>query len=140
LPFYVLKLRKKAARARTSKRRAELAGEMKAIMDELVGAADRSERAGLMGGADKQVVLDHMDRLYRELFAQYDEFVEVDTVLQNRIKTYSEEAADKAKLEGFAEGKFAVARKMLARGMALPEVAEIVELPMDKLQTLGPNL
>jgi hypothetical protein len=28
---------------------------------------------------------------------------------------------------------------MLARGMGLPEVAEIVELPMDQLQTLGSN-
>jgi hypothetical protein len=37
------------------------------------------------------------------------------------------------------EGKFEVARNMLARGMALPEVAEIAELPIDKLQTLALN-
>ncbi|MDR3075845.1 MAG: hypothetical protein LBU26_00975 [Synergistaceae bacterium] len=135
LPFYVLKLRKKAARARTSKRRAELAGEMKAIMDELVGAADRSERAGLMGGADKQVVLDHMDRLYRELFAQYDEFVEVDTVLKDRILTYSEEA----KLRGIAEGKFEVARNFLAMGLTLEQVAEGTGLPQNELQALLPH-
>jgi hypothetical protein len=131
LPFYVLKLRKRAVSARTSRRRAELAGEMKSILDELVAAADRSERTGLMGEADKRIVLEHMDRLYRELFAQYTEFKEADVMLQDRILTYSEEAAEEAELK--------VAKRMLERGMALSEIAEIVELPMDKLQTLVPN-
>jgi hypothetical protein len=141
LPFYVLKLRKRTVCARTPKRRAELAREMKPLLEELMAAADRAERTGLMNEADKRIVLDHMNRLYKELFAQYDEFKEADVTLQDRILTYAEEAAEKAakkaKLEGVAEGKFEVARKMLARGMALPEIAEIVELPIDKIQTLA---
>ncbi|MDR3076067.1 MAG: hypothetical protein LBU26_02100, partial [Synergistaceae bacterium] len=139
LPFYVLKLRKQAVSSRTSKRRAELAGEMRSVLDELMAAVERAGSSGQMGEADKRVVLEHMERIYRELFAQYDEFAEVDVMLKNRILTYSEEA----KLEGIREGKaekaFDVARKMLARGMALPEVAEIAELPIDKLQTLVPH-
>ncbi|GHV38988.1 hypothetical protein FACS1894187_18430 [Synergistales bacterium] len=82
--------------------------------------------------------------------------------MQDRILTYSEEAAKKAakkaelkgiekgiekgraegKAEGKAEGRvekaFDMARKLLARGMTLLEVAEIAELPIDKLQTLVP--
>jgi hypothetical protein len=131
LPFYVLKLRKRAVRARTSKRRVELAKEMKPLMDELVAATDRAERTGLMSEADKRIVLEHMDRLYRELFAQYTEFKEADIMLRDRILTYSEEAAEEAELK--------VAKRMLERGMALSEIAEIVELPVDKLQTLVPN-
>ncbi|GHV42120.1 hypothetical protein FACS1894187_24190 [Synergistales bacterium] len=74
--------------------------------------------------------------------------------MQDRILTYSEEAAKKAakeaakeaelkgiergKTEGRAEKAFDMARKLLARGMTLLEVAEIAELPIDKLQTLVP--
>jgi hypothetical protein len=154
LPFYVLKLRKRTVLARTSKRRAELAGEMKSILDELVAAADRAERAGLMSEADKRILLEHMDRLHRELFAQYTEFKEADVMLQDRILTYSEEAAQKAARKATREAtkkatrKAAkkakeaarkMAKKMLERGMALSEVAEIVELPVDELQALVPN-
>jgi hypothetical protein len=135
LPFYVLKLRKQVVSAKTSERRAELAKEMKPMLDELVAAADRAERTGLMSEADKRIVLEHMDRLYRELFAQYTEFKEMDVMLQDRILTYSEEAAKKAKLEN----SFDVAKRMFERGMALPEIAEIVELPIDKLQSLIPS-
>jgi hypothetical protein len=128
LPFYVLKLRKRVVSAKTSKQRTELAIEMKAILDELVTTVERGEKAGLMNESDKRIVLEHMERLYRELFNHYKEFTEVDSMLRDRILTYSEEAAEKVKFE--------VAQKMLARGMALPEVAEIAELPIDKLQTL----
>jgi hypothetical protein len=131
LPFYVLKLRKRVVRARTSKRRAELAEEMKSILDELVAAADRAEQTGSMSEADKRIVLEHMERLYRELFTQYTEFKEADVVLQDRILTYSEETKLKT--------SFDVAKRMLERGMELSEVAEIVELPVDQLQTLIPN-
>jgi hypothetical protein len=76
LPFYVLKLRKRAVNARTSKRRMELAKEIKPILEELMAAADRAEQTGLMSGSDKRIVLEHMERLYKELFAQYDEYKE----------------------------------------------------------------
>jgi ribosome recycling factor len=172
LPFYVLKLRKRVVRAKTSERRAELAGEMKSILEELVAAVDRAERAGSMSEADERIVLEHMNRLYRELFAQYAELKEADVMLQDRILTYSEEAAIKAAKEARKEARkevakkmkkaaeaakkavekakkeaetaelkksFDVAKRMLERGMELSEIAEIVELPVDKLQTLLPN-
>ncbi|GHV41873.1 hypothetical protein FACS1894187_23830 [Synergistales bacterium] len=89
----------------------------------------------LVSEADKRIVLEHMERLYRELFAQYAEFKEGDVMLQDRILTYSEEA----ELKGRTEKAFDMARKLLARGMTLLEVAEIAELPIDKLQTLVPQ-
>jgi hypothetical protein len=132
LPFYVLKLRKRTVSAKTSKQRTELAVEMKTILNELAAAVDHSEKAGLMNESDKRIVLGYIERLYRELFNQYKEFTEVDSMLRDRILTYSEEAVEK--------NKFEIAQRMLARGMALPEVAEIAELPIDKLQTLTPHL
>jgi predicted transposase/invertase (TIGR01784 family) len=139
LPFYVLKLRKQAVSARTPKRRAELAAEMKSMLGGLMAAVDSAEQTGLMSKTDKRIVLEHMERLYRELFAQYDEFKEGDVMLQDVLLTYSEEAELKGIEKGKAEGKFEVARKMLARGMALPDVAEIAELPIDKIQSLVPH-
>lgn len=134
LPFYVLKLRKRVASAKTDEERAGLTGEMKVVLDELIAAVERGEKAGLMNESDKRIVLEHTERLYRELFNQYKEFTEVDVMLRDRILTYSEEAAEKAKMEKALE----VAQKMLARGMPLPEIAEIAGLPIDKLQTLAP--
>jgi predicted transposase/invertase (TIGR01784 family) len=93
----------------------------------------------LISEADKRILLEHMERLYRELFAQYTEFKEADVMLRDRILTYSEEAARKAAKKAKLEKAFNVAKKMLERGMALPEIAEIVELPVDTLQTLVPN-
>jgi predicted transposase/invertase (TIGR01784 family) len=144
LPFYVLKLRRQTVRAGTSKRRAKLAEEMKAIVDELVAASDRAEQTGLMSEIDKHIVLDHMERLYRELFAQYEEFKESDVVLQDRILTYSEEAELKGRAEGRAEGKaegrvegmFEVARNLLAMGLSFEQVAQGTGLPQNKLQDL----
>ncbi|MDR1621018.1 MAG: hypothetical protein LBS00_01445 [Synergistaceae bacterium] len=136
LPFYVLKLRKRVISAKTSKRRAELAREMKSLFNELVTAVDRSAEAGLMSEPDKRIVLEHMDRLYKELYSPYREFREADTMLQERILTYSEEAAEKAAAKAAEKTKFEVAQKMLMRGMALPDIAEIAGLPLDKLQTL----
>ncbi|GHV33240.1 hypothetical protein FACS1894187_00960 [Synergistales bacterium] len=142
--------------AKTSKRRAELAIEMKEIVDELVMTADRAEASGLVSEADKRIVLDHMERLYRELFAQYAEFKEGDVMLlQDRILICVEEAelegikkgmrkgmkkgVEKGIEKGKVEKAFDVARKLLERGMTLLEVAEIVELPIKKLQTLVPQ-
>jgi predicted transposase/invertase (TIGR01784 family) len=107
-------------------------------MDELVAAADRAESSGLMSETDKRIVLEHMERLYRELFAQYDEFKEGDVMLRDRILTYSEEAELKGKAEGRAEGKFEVARNFLAMGLTLEQVAEGTGLPQNELQALLP--
>ncbi|GHV37457.1 hypothetical protein FACS1894187_14220 [Synergistales bacterium] len=79
--------------------------------------------------------------------------------MQDKILTYSEEAELKGIEKGIKEGieqgiergiekgiekgraekAFDMARKLLARGMTLLEVAEIAELPIDTLQTLVPR-
>jgi predicted transposase/invertase (TIGR01784 family) len=146
LPFYVLKLRKRAMSERNSKRRTELCAEMKEILDELLAAVERAVNVGLMSEPDSRTVLEHTERLYKELYQGYDEFKEADVMLQNMILTYSEEAElrgiekgrEKGREEGREEGiekkAFEVVRKMLARGMDLADIAEIVELPIDTIQ------
>jgi hypothetical protein len=144
LPLYVLKLRRRAASATTSKRRAELAEEMKSILDELVAAADRAEKSGVMSETDKRTVLDHMEYLYKELFAQYDEFKEADMMLRDRILTYSEKAElegiekgiEKGRVEGIEEGKKEMARGLLSNGVSPDIIAKSSGLPMDAIKAL----
>lgn len=126
LPFYVLKLRKRASSARSARRLSELAAEMKAVMDELVAAAERAVEAGLLSEADGRAVLEYTEKLYRELYQDYEEFKEADAVLQDKILTYSEEAELKGMKKGREEGmekgmkkgKVEVARSMLAEGLS----------------------
>jgi hypothetical protein len=156
LPFYVLKLRKRVVSAKTSQQRAELSGEMRAILDGLVEAVDRSAEAGLMSESDKRIVLEHMERLYRELYNPYEELTEVDTMLKDRLLTYSEEAELRGRekgikegiregikegiIEGIREGKKDMARDMakrlLFRGVSPDIVAESAELPLDTVKAL----
>ena len=146
LPFYVLKLRK---RVKKSRRRGTLYIEMKTILENLDAALERAVQTGLMSKMDGRVALEHTERLYKELYQEYTEFREADAVLQDKILTYSEEAELKGRTEGRKEGReegmekgeekkaLKVAKKLLARGMALSEIAEIAELSIDKIQALS---
>jgi flagellar biosynthesis/type III secretory pathway protein FliH len=160
LPFYVLKLRKKVVSAKTSQARAELALEMKQMMEELTAAIERAADVGLMNEADKRAVLEYTERLYRELYEEYEEFKEANVMLQNTILTYSEEAERRGirkgrkegkaegraegraegkaegKAEGRAEGKAEMARNLLRHGVAPDVIAESASLPLDKIWTL----
>jgi predicted transposase/invertase (TIGR01784 family) len=140
LPFYVLKLRRSVKSAKNSERRAELAQKMKSIVDELVEAIDRCAEAGLMDESDKRTVVQLTEQLYKELFANYSEFKEADSTLQERILLYSEEAElrgmEKGMEKGIEKKAFDVAKKMLSRGMTLTEVAEIAGLPLESVKTL----
>jgi hypothetical protein len=132
LPFYVLKLRKRVVSAKTGKQRAELSREMKSIFNELVAAVDRSAEAGLMNESDKRTVLEHMERMYRELYSQYREFTEVDIMLKDRLLTYSEEA----ELRGREEMAKDMAKGLLAEGVPPDVIARSAGLPLDSVKAL----
>ena len=144
LPFYVLKLRKQIVSTRASKRRAELSIEMKAILNELMAAVERAVSVGSMNENDGRFVLEYTERLYKELYQGYDEFKEADVMLQDVILTYSEEAELRGIKKGMEKGiekgiekkALEVAKRMLARGIALSEIAELAGLPIDKVQAL----
>ena len=135
LPFYVLKLRKEVVSSRSSKRRVELGAEMRTIMDELLAASERAVKTGLLSEPDRRIVLEYTERLYKELYQEYDEFKEADVMLQEKILTYSEEA----ELRGIEKGLEKAARSMMARGTPLLEVAETLGLPTERLQQLQPH-
>jgi hypothetical protein len=82
------------------------------------------------------------DILAEFLLANASEVVNMLTVefkMEEAVQVWKEEGREEGREEGIEEGEFEAARKMLAHGMALPEVAKILELPIDRLQTLGSN-
>ena len=133
LPFYVLKLRKRVASTRSSKRRMELCAEMKAIMDDLIAATKRAMKSGLLSESDGRIVLEYTEKLYKELYQRYDEFKEADVMLQDIILTYSEEA----ELRGIEKGREEMARNLLANGISPEIIAKSAGLPLERIQALA---
>jgi hypothetical protein len=97
LPFYVLKLRAEARKAGTAEKRKALGRRMKALVGDIVDAIEDGVRAGSVTEADGQIMLEHMERLFRELYTGYTELKESNIMLQDRLLTYSEEVAIKVR-------------------------------------------
>ena len=53
---------------RSSKKRAELSSEMKAIMENLLLTTERAVKTGLLSEPDGRMVLEYTERLYKELY------------------------------------------------------------------------
>ncbi|GHS94017.1 hypothetical protein AGMMS50276_05760 [Synergistales bacterium] len=132
LPFYVMKLRKKIAGAKSSKARQGLSGEMKVVLDELVDIVERCEADGTIADIDSRAVLECADDLYQQLYGQYEELVEVDDMLKEKYLTFSE----RAELRGEKKGIIKVARNMLKSGVSFDFIAQNTGLPIDELQAL----
>jgi hypothetical protein len=135
-PFYVLKLRKKVVSAKTSPALAKLAREMKLLLDKLMAAIDRAASAGLLGEADSRNVLEYTEKLYIELYKDYDEFREADAMLQSTILTYSEEAEQRGIEKGIEKGKEEVAKNLIASGVSTDIIVKSTGLPLKKVRTL----
>jgi hypothetical protein len=126
LPFYLLKLRRQVAAARTGERLRQLAGEMKGILEEMAGAAEKAALAGLMSKADMITVMELMNRMFVELYKSYKELRRINNMLQNTILTYSEIAARKAERKGRKE----VAKNLLHMGLDVEKIAQATKLPV----------
>jgi hypothetical protein len=133
LPFYVLKLEGQVRKAKTSQERARLAGEMKRLLETLVEASDRGEREGRFTATDKQVVIEHLERLFQELYIEYTEFKETNMVLQDRILTYSEEVEKRCRKEE-REKTLQIARNLKQMGLSDAQIASATGLSPDEIQ------
>jgi predicted transposase/invertase (TIGR01784 family) len=132
LPFYVLKLRKQVEKAAPGTERKRLKSGMRKLLEELEQAAVSCEKRGVMEGSDGIEIMTALERLFRELYGQYDEFVEEDSMLQEKLDLYTV----KFKEEGRAETKLEVAKNLLADGDSLEKVAKATGLPLGKVKAL----
>ena len=74
--------------------------------------------------------------LYRELFIQYEEFTGVDTMLQERILTCSEEAELRGMEKGMEKGKEEMAKNLLTNGVSPDIIAKSAGLTVEQVRRL----
>jgi hypothetical protein len=128
LPFYVLKLRKQVEKAAPGTERKKLTGEMRKLLEELERAVAGCEKKGIIEGNDATEIMTGLERLFRELYGHYDEFVEEDSMLQEKLDLYTDKFEEKAKLE--------VAKNLLADGDSPERVAKNTGLPLRKVKAM----
>jgi len=86
------------------------------------------EKKGVIEGPDAIEIMTGLERLFRELYGQYDEFVEEDNMLQEKLDLYTDKFKEEAKIE--------VAKNLLALGDSLEKVAKATGLPLGKVKAL----
>jgi CRISPR/Cas system endoribonuclease Cas6 (RAMP superfamily) len=128
LPFYVLKLRKQIENAKTSAERKKMSGEMQILLDELVKTVEGCKRKGTIEDDDVPDILGGLERLFQELYGKYEEFMEDDIMLKDRLDMYTDKFKDQKALE--------IAKNMLKRGTRPEIVSEDTGLPLRKVKAL----
>jgi predicted transposase/invertase (TIGR01784 family) len=110
------------------------------LLDELEQAATDCETKGVIEGTDAIEIMAALERLFRELYGQYDEFVEEESMLQERLELYTDkfvrEGEKKGKEEGKKEAKLEVAKNLLAFGLSCEDVAKNTGLSLHTVNAL----
>jgi crotonobetainyl-CoA:carnitine CoA-transferase CaiB-like acyl-CoA transferase len=155
LPFYVIKLRRAVKNARNAKQRKVLAGQMNALLEELMEAAGEGLRSGVLNETDWKELTDHTERLLRAFYIGYTEFKETDDMLKDRILTYSQELVLQARKETQREDakyyreqkkkvvertvrktRMETAKKMKEMKIPMRQIASVSGLPLNEIKKL----
>jgi hypothetical protein len=136
LPFYILKLREQVKKAAPGAERKKLTVEMRKLLEELEQAAADCEAKGVIEGTDANEIMAGLERLFRELYGQYDEFVEEDSVLQEKLELYTDKFVREGEKKGEKRKALEVAKNFLAFGLKPEDVAKNTGLPLRTVQVL----
>jgi hypothetical protein len=128
LPFYVLKLRKAVEKAGSGAERQKLSARMLKLLGELDEAVKNCEQKGQIDEQDALDILRNLARLHRELFGSYEEFVEENTIMQEKYVRYSTQILEEKAVE--------IARNLLNDGLSPERVARNTGLPLRKVKAL----
>ncbi|GHV19647.1 hypothetical protein FACS189494_01830 [Spirochaetia bacterium] len=128
LPFYVLKMRRQVQKAKTDGELKKLSDQLKALLDELLGAVGNLNKRGQIDGKDVEGIIFGMERLYKELFSQYKELAEGDIMLEEKLDYYS----DKFEIAKAKE----IAKSLLSANMPAEDVAKHTGLPLKTVKSL----
>ncbi|GHU38665.1 hypothetical protein FACS1894190_00750 [Spirochaetia bacterium] len=132
LPFYVLKMRRQVQRAKTGDELKKLSGQLKALLDELLGAVGSLNKKGRIDGKDVEGIVRGMERLYKELFCQYKELAEGDIMLEEKLDYYT----DKFELENSKK----IAKNLLALDVEIEKIVKATGLPLKTIKALQAKL
>jgi hypothetical protein len=139
LPFYVLKLREQVKNAKDSAELKILSKPVKELLADLLKTIDRFKEKGKIGDTDAQDLLQGLERLYRELFDQYEELVEGDIMLRDKLDLYGDDREKIGEKKGEEKALMKVAKNMLAEGIIPTKVAKCTGLPLKTVKALQDN-
>jgi hypothetical protein len=134
LPFYILKLRKAAKRAKTAAEKREVEEGFKELGLKLKDAIEAG--GGNISAEDTVTLLERLRRLVKYTGRGY-RTVEVKTMLNNSLKGYGqvllERGERKGKKEGRLEGKLETAMNALKIGIPIQQAAQITGISEGEL-------
>jgi len=136
LPFYVLKLREQVKKAAPGTERKKLTVEMRKLLEELEQAVADCEKKGVIEGTDATEIMAGLERLFRELYGQYNEFVEEDSMLQEKLELYTDKFVREGEKKGKKKKALEVAKNLLAFGLSPEDVAKNTGLPLREVKAL----
>ncbi|GHU42160.1 hypothetical protein FACS1894190_11140 [Spirochaetia bacterium] len=128
LPFYVLKMRRRVQKAKGENELKKLSDQLKALLDELLGAVGNLNKKGQIDGKDVEGIIFGMERLYKELFNQYKELAEGDIMLEEKLDYYS----DKFEIAKAKE----IAKNLLALDVEIEKIVKATGLPLKTVKSL----
>jgi hypothetical protein len=145
LPFYIIRLRKAACKAKTDEERGKVEADFKELVLQLKDAIERSTGKGLLTDDDIATLLERLIGLMEYVGQDY-QTMEVKKVLDTSLMGYGQVLAlkyrregerkgeRKGKREGKREGILEAARNALKEGFTMEQAALISGIPVDKLQ------
>ncbi|MDR1193395.1 MAG: hypothetical protein LBK98_04365 [Peptococcaceae bacterium] len=143
LPFYLLKYRKRVKASVT--KRAELAAEVKQLLEDTVRVTRRGALTGVITREDAGIIIDCVNHMFVELYgSQYKEFKGANEMLQGALVTSIDKAVEKTRLEERAKyeqevGKYEQRlklgfRNLLKNGVMPEEVAKMFNVPVEDVE------
>jgi hypothetical protein len=143
MPFAVLR-RQRAIAQGTHQRRARAAAELTQIQLDLAAAYQRAVEAGKITPEDQATLIEiTTDLVHWAYVIKYNEFKEA-TTMETLYKTRAQIAREQAHQEGLQEGReegrqglINVARRMLADGLAVDDIARYTGLTTDQINDLA---
>jgi hypothetical protein len=128
LPFYVLKLREQVKKAKPGLERKKLSPKLGELLDELVVAVDVCNKKGTIDEKGAHGIIRAMDFLSAELYSQYEEFAEDNSMLKVKYFDTDDDVEERKALK--------IARNMLADGDSPEKIARNTGLPLAKVKAL----
>jgi predicted transposase/invertase (TIGR01784 family) len=144
LPFYLLKLRKAAARAKTEADWQSLSAEMIKMLGDLEKVIERNKEAGILDAGDVAMVKPTIMQLYKTVFGAYTELQEASTMVQEKFVLFTEEAEQRGRRLGMKLGEQLgrqqtqqkTAQAMKAEGLPPELIVKITGLPAEAVEKL----
>jgi hypothetical protein len=128
LPFYVLKLREQVQKASPGIERKKLSVPLRTLLDELAERANVCKKKGAIDETDACDIIKGLDKLYCELYSQYKELAEEDSMLREYLFEPTKDILDRKTTE--------IARNFLADGDSPERVSRNTGLSIDKVKAM----